>query len=817
MNNMAKARILVVDDTPLNLALLERILATENHDIDTLSNSLLVLAQVFSQPPDLILLDILMPHMDGYELCRRLKADPRSCDIPVIFISALQETKEKVQAFEIGGVDYISKPFQAQEVRARVNTHLHLRALQQSLSKANQELKRFLKQHQCILNSVGEGIFGLNSDLHITFINPRAMEQLGYGTAELQNQDFHQRLHPASSNSAHSFDNCPIIRALSSSGTQFVPQDRFYRQDGSSFPVEYTVSSPSDKYENNLVIVVFRDISERLALKRRLEEAATVFDVSSEGILLSDAKGIIQQVNPAFSDITGYSAKEVIGKTPRILKSGHHKQDFYTAIWKQLTKTGYWEGEIWNRRKDGSIYPEWEMITAIYDNQHKTIGYVSQFSNIARRKLTEKEIRYRGNYDALTGLANRSLLMERLEQALKEHKLNNRQLSVLFLNIDKFKHVNDVIGHAAGDSLLKQVAKRIKSSLREADTAARLSGDEFVVMLTDQSKQVESERIALQILKNFTHPYHLDNDKVHIGISIGISIFPNDGDTTEVLFRNANFAMARSKASGGQQVQFFTEAMEQEFLENSRIEAALKQAIELKQLHIYYQPIIDLNTNKIVGVESLIRWQHPQFGWISPSKFIPIAEESGLINTIGSWVMSSVCTQLGHWHKQGRSLYASVNISAHQVPDNITISWLKQLIKTAKLPAHNLVLEVTESVFVKDVESLANWLKDVRKLGIKVYLDDFGTGYSSLSYLKRFPVDAVKIDREFIREMNQVSSDQALVRAIIAMSEGLGLQVIAEGIETEAQAKILREFNCPFGQGFLFSKPLPLLELEALL
>ncbi len=817
MSNMAKASILVVDDTPLNLELLKNILVPQNYVVRTLSNSLAVLDEVLNEPPDLILLDILMPNMDGYEVCRRLKSHPQSVHIPVIFISALREMEEKVEAFDSGGVDYIGKPFQAQEVRARVNTHLHLRALQKSLSATNQQLEHFLKQHQHILNSVGEGIFGLDQNLQITFINPKALTQLGYDIGSLIGHNFHDLIHhPDEEQATTHAEICPIMQIANTGGTQFVAQDSFYHQQGHPFPVEYTVSCSKGAREKGLVIVVFRDISEQLQLKRRIEEAATVFEVSSEGILLSDANGIIQQVNPAFTEITGYLPKDVIGKTPSILKSGHHKEEFYREIWQALSRTGYWEGEIWNRRKDGSIHPEWEMITAISDNQGKAIGYVSQFSNITRRKLTEKEIRYRGNYDALTGLANRSLLMERLEQAIKVHQLKKQQLSLLFLDVDKFKQINDGISHAAGDLLLKQVAERIQKTLGTADTAARLSSDEFVIMLPSQTKQTTCEQVALKLLKQLSKPFELEGSQISIGISIGIAIFPNDGDQVESLLRSANLAMERSKANGGQQVQFFTESMEQEFVENSRLETALRQAMELEQLQVYYQPIIDLKTNEIVGVESLIRWFHPDMGMIPPSKFIPIAEESGLINAIGAWVIATVCQQLAKWHAQGFKLYASVNVSAQQVPHSINLDWLGEQLQQGNFPPESLVLEVTESVFVKDMDLLAAWLRDVRQLGIRVYLDDFGTGYSSLSYLKRFPVDAVKIDQVFVREVNQMSSDQALVRAIIAMSEGLGLQVVAEGIETEAQAQILRDFNCPYGQGYLFSKPLSLLDLESL-
>ena len=701
MNERAQANILVVDDTPANLALLENILSEEAYNVRVLSDAALAVRSALNNPPDLILLDIRMPGLDGYQVCAQLKADPRTNQIPVIFISALHETADKIKAFEAGGVDYIPKPFQDKEVLARVGAHLHLKLLQQSLRTSNAQLRTLLE--------------------------------------------------------------------------------------------------------------------EQIRSRQRLEEAAVVFEVSTEGIMLTDAQGKIRRVNPAFTEITGYRDEEVIGQVPQVLKSGRHAPEFYAEMWRKLGSEGYWEGEIWNRHKDGSIYPKWEMITTIRDAEGAIAGYVAQFSDIARRKLTETEIRNRCNYDALTGMASRALLMERIEQAIKEHRRKRRKLSLLIIDLDRFKQINDTLGHNIGDLLLQQAGQRIQREIREIDTAARLGADEFVVMLTELEDQTPSERVACRLLEALDEPLEVEGCEIRIGASIGIALFPDDGDNIEALFRNADLAMYRAKDKGRHQVQFFTDAMGREFLERSRLEAELRLALEREELTVYYQPIMDLRGGTLSGVESLVRWRHPTRGLMTPDKFIPIAEETGLIKPIGTWVMETVCRQLGRWHAQGLPLYASVNVSAHQIPQEVPPEWLLQLLAAEHLPADRLVLEITESVFIKDIEAVAAWLRQIREFGFRVYLDDFGTGYSSLSYLKRFPVDAVKIDQIFVREMARHASDQALVRAIVAMSEGLSLQVVAEGIETEEQIAILREFNCPYGQGFLFSQPVSEAEFDTIL
>ncbi|NEX19769.1 EAL domain-containing protein [Thiorhodococcus mannitoliphagus] len=679
--------ILLVDDIPENLRVLKSIFSAERYEVRPLSCGELAVRAALSEVPDLILLDIMMPGMNGYEVCERLKSDPLTRDVPVIFISALHDAEDKVRAFAAGGVDYVSKPFQVDEVLARVETHLRLHALQQALRSQNQQL----------------------------------------------------------------------------------------------------------------------------------QEAATLFEVSSEGILLTDADGVIRRVNRAFTDITGYAAEEVIGQTPRLFKSGHHSPEFYETLWRELLSKGVWEGEIWNRYKNRSIVPQWETITAIRDDDGKVTGYVSQWSNIARRQLTEREIRDRGNYDALTGLANRSLLLERLDMALKKHRHNGRRLSLLCISLDRFKAVNETMGYTRGDRLLQQVAARLTAEVRDIDTAARIGGDEFVLMIVDQADYEETERLAYRLLETLSQPFPLEGAYAEIGVSIGIGLFPDDGDGVEVVLRNAMIAMSRVKEHGGRQVRFFTEAMGRELFERHRLEVDLKQALERGELELYYQPIVDLSSGQPQGVECLLRWQHPELGAISPVTFIPIAESSGLIQAIGTWVIETACRQLVDWQRRGWTLYASVNVSTRQIPDGVPPDWLRQLVSRLGLEPGSLVLEITESLFASEIQSVAAWLKTVRALGFKVYLDDFGTGYSSLSYLKNFPVDAVKIDSAFVRDMVEQERDRALIRAIVAMCHELNLQVVAEGIEDEVQRQLLSDLECAYGQGYLFSRPLPAAQIEAFL
>ncbi len=545
------------------------------------------------------------------------------------------------------------------------------------------------------------------------------------------------------------------------------------------------------------------------AAEEKLRETATVFEVSSDAILITDTQGVIRRVNPAFTEMTGYTAAEAVNSTPRLLKSGRHGADFFESFWASLQQNGHWEGEVFNRNKDGSVYPRWEIVSALKEDDGKVAGYLAQYSDVARRKLTEDEIRYRANYDVLTGLPNRNLLVERLERAILEAERAVGQVAVLFVDLDNFKLVNDTQGHLAGDSLLQEAAAILRSCVRAMDTVARQGGDEFVVVLPGIDTRAHAADVAGKIVDRFREGLHLDGQPTHVTASVGVAVYPDDGGDVFTLFRNADLAMYRAKERGRNGLQFYEPVMTYMAVYRRAFEMDLRQALARNELFMHYQPILDMRTNDLVGVEALMRWRHPQRGLVAPDQFIPMAEETGLITEMGAWALSTVCEQLAAWRAQGLNLHAAVNLSGRQIPGGVGPDYLAALVARHGLKASDLLLEITEGVLLENVEKAQAWVDAVRALGFRVALDDFGTGYSSLTYLKRLNLDVVKIDKSFVRDMDANSSDHALVQTIVSLAHQLGLQVVAEGVENRRQFDLLKFMGCASAQGFLISRPLP--------
>jgi diguanylate cyclase (GGDEF)-like protein/PAS domain S-box-containing protein len=568
------------------------------------------------------------------------------------------------------------------------------------------------------------------------------------------------------------------------------------------------------------LVFILHKAGRALALKEQAEakirETATVFEVSSDAIFITDAGAIIRRVNPAFSEITGYAPDEVVGKTPRVLKSGRHDAGFYESFWASLKQAGHWEGEIFNRRKDGTIYPQWETVTALKGPGNEIVGYMSQFSDVARRKLTEEEIRYRANYDALTGLPNRGLLVERLERAILEAERDGKGVAVMFVDLDHFKQINDTQGHLAGDKLLQEAAAFLKSCVRAMDTVARQGGDEFVVVLPGIDTGDHAVEVAGKIVERFRAGIQLQGRNAHVTASVGVAIYPEDGKDVYTLFRNADMAMYRTKEQGRDNVQFYEPAMTEMALYRHRLESDLRQALARGELAMHYQPIVDLAEGRLAGVEALMRWQHPERGAVPPDRFIPLAEDIGLISELGDWALETVSEQLARWRADGLDLYAAVNLSGRQIPDAVTPDHLSALIERHGLVAADLLLEITEGVLLKDAEKAQAWVAAVRGRGFRVALDDFGTGYSSLSYLKRLDLDVVKIDKSFVSDMEVDASDRALVKTIVTLGHLLGLKIVAEGIENAAQLEQLKAMGCEYAQGYLLSRPVPAEAIPAL-
>lgn len=550
-----------------------------------------------------------------------------------------------------------------------------------------------------------------------------------------------------------------------------------------------------------------------------LRLAAAVFDHASEGIIITASDGRILRVNPAFTTVTGYCPEEVIGRNPRMFSSGRHDADFYRTLWRTVQTSGQWQGDIWNRRKNGEVYPEWLSICSIRASSGELDYFVATFSDITERKRAEDKIIHQAYHDALTNLPNRVLFRDRLEQSLAfARRMRHQKVALLFIDLDRFKLINDSLGHAAGDQLLQLVAQRLREIGRQTDTLARLGGDEFTILLPDVGHVEEARVVADKVLAVMKQPFVVGGRDIFVSASIGISMYPDDSADVDVLMKHADTAMSSVKKQGRNGFHIYTDALDQRSLRRLELENQLHTALERQQLVLHYQPQFDLLEGRIRGVEALIRWQHPELGMISPAEFIPLAEESGLIVPIGAWVLETACRQAHAWREAGfPDLVMSVNLSVRQFFREDIVRLVMQAIDEYCLAAHVLELEITESVAMEDVAYTIRTLKSLAAAGLQLAIDDFGTGYSSLSQLKKMPVKILKIDRSFVQDISIDPDDAEIVNAVITMAHRLGLKVIAEGVESEAQLAHLREQQCDFAQGFLLSRPLPAAELEQLL
>ena len=549
----------------------------------------------------------------------------------------------------------------------------------------------------------------------------------------------------------------------------------------------------------------------------KLEQAATVFEHSMEGILVTDADNKIISVNRSFVEITGYRPEEVIGHNPRVLSSGRQDNEFYDQIWESIAATGSWQGEVWNRRKNGEVYPESLTIIRVENAEGVVINYLAIFSDISERKLAEERIQQLAHYDVLTGLPNRILFSDRLEQAMIFAQRNHAKVSLLFLDIDRFKQINDTLGHGVGDQLLQKVAERLLDCVREHDTVSRQGGDEFVVVLPE-TDVAGAELVAEKILQAIIQSYSMEGHDLRITASIGIAVYPDHAQDSETLIKYADVAMYQAKEGGRNRYLRFDPGMNASAYERLKLETALRVALERNEMRVFYQAQVDLVSGHVIGCEALIRWQHPEMGMILPEKFIPLAEETGLIVSIGHWVLEESIKQCRAWRDAGfQALSVSVNLSTLQFRQRNLSSQINDLLQKYELPASMLDLEITEGILMQGVERILLTLHELSAMGVTISIDDFGTGYSSLSYLKRFPIQKLKIDQSFVHDMTTDSSDATMVRTIILMAHSLKMHVTAEGVETEEQVDFLRQCGCERAQGYYFSRPIPADEFEKLL
>jgi diguanylate cyclase (GGDEF)-like protein/PAS domain S-box-containing protein len=652
-----------------------------------------------------------------------------------------------------------------------------------------------------------------HDDLILDFIGDNIQKLTGYATKDWYTPQFWL-------NHVHPDDRDTVLQAqrgLIENGS-LSHQYRFLHADGSIIWIDDQLMLIRDSSGKPAEAVgAWLDITDDKIAEELLRVNAQVFEFSREGIITTDADNKILTINKAFTEITGYTAEEVVGKNPRILASGTTNKAFYKNMWQHINDKGYWQGEVLNRRKDGEFFSERLSISTVRDQDGKITQHIGIISDLSEHKLAEQRIEFLSNFDPLTQLPNRNLLNDRAKLALAAAKRSKTSMALIYIDLDRFKIVNESLGPSVGDALLKELAKRLLNSLRPEDTLSRQGGDEFIILLPDTDAE-GAAHVAKKLLDIVSKPFTLAAQRITLTSSIGIAEFPQDGDSFEQLAQSADAALYRAKQAGRNNFQFFTQQMHEQAYKVLQIENELRQALEQNEFELYYQPQVDAISSKIIGAEALIRWQHPKKGLVTPSSFIPIAEESTLINEIGNWVLNTALQQLAQWQAAGIAIVpVAVNLSIVQFRQDSLYESICNALRETKLDPAMLELEMTESIAMENYERTIRVLDQLSALGVKLSIDDFGTGYSSLNYLKRFKIDKLKIDQSFIRDMERHHEDAAIIIAIIGMAKGLNFKTIAEGVETEQQLEFLRNNHCDQIQGYLFSKPVPAKDFELLL
>ena len=600
-----------------------------------------------------------------------------------------------------------------------------------------------------------------------------------------------------------------IDRTVLEGGSPLRRTEMVSRHDGGS-DIFDTMKAPVQGPDGQAIGImgVARRITTEYQTSDRLQLAAQVFEHAAEGIVITSPQGIIEMVNPAFTRITGYTADEVVGQTPNLLHSGRHGHDFYETMWSSINNVDLWQGEVWNRRKNGEVYPEWLNISTVRDDAGNVAHYLGIFSDISDVKHSEQKLEHMAHHDALTGLPNRILLNDRIDTALRRAKRAEGMVAVVFLDLDRFKDINDSFGHATGDEVLKHVARRLVETVRTEDTVARLGGDEFVILMEEVGSPAEADQAAERILACLHPPMTVDHHEFFVGASLGISMYPRDGSDVDALIRNADTAMYQAKRLGRNSIQRYAEQQTESARQRMRMETSLRRAVEDSAFEVWLQPQVELGSGKLTGFEALCRWPTGDGKYVPPSDFIPLAETTGLIVSIGEFVLRQTCRTITTWRASGLTPPTiAVNVSGRQLRRLDFLSSLCTILEEEGCRPEWLELEVTESDILKDAEPAIATLHGIREMGIGLSLDDFGTGFSSLSYLKRLPIQMLKIDRSFVDGLPGDANDRAIVTAVLAMGRSLGLRVLAEGVETAAQVSALRLMGCTLAQGYRFGRP----------
>ena len=791
MNNM-NTRILIVDDDRQMRLLAGEVLAQGGFSVAEASNGEEALQQVASVGCDLILLDVVMPKLDGFATCARVRQMPKGARLPIVMMTGCDDAASIQRAFDAGATDFITKPVLWPILTQRVRYILRANAALQELAWRS-EFQRVL------IDAIPMPILVENADGYPLFRNQAFTRLLNGSTLD-------ERLVIAPGNTV----------AFGQTGQLVYPAKlRMDPDEALSVILYQAFFTPPDTDEAHIISVIL-DVTERQraeqALRRSQAQLQAIVQSTADGILAVDQHGHVLLANDRFLEMWRIPSSMAGADDADLLQFVLNQLADPVAFLDTVQQLYGSEDQSFDTLpfKDGRLFERFSQ-PLLQDGQIQ--GRVWSFRDVTVRQQAEQEIFFRANYDLLTGLPNRSQLHERLDQAIKQARRQGMQVGLLFIDLDRFKRVNDTLGHQMGDLLLCQVAERLKACIRETDTVARYSGDEFVLLLPNMACSRDACIVAEKIISQMVDSFNLNGHTIRISASIGIAFYPDNGPDVTHLLRHADLAMYKAKTVGCNNYQRYESAMTDQLMKQLSLEADLRLAVEREELTMCYQPILDIASGQLAGAEALVRWRHPQRGLVSPDEFIPMAEETGLILEIGNWVLEQVCQTIKRWRQIGFQMPVSVNLSSVQILRGLTVEAVRALLQRHDLRPEALAFEITETVLLTDSLQTQHWLEEVREMGIRVDIDDFGTGYSSLSYLRRFPVDRIKIDRSFVSNMVSDLSDRALVKAILAMASTLCLEVVAEGVEDADQLALLNHLGCEYAQGFHFSRPVSDIEL----
>ncbi len=800
--NSSKPLILVAEDDVIARTITTKVLKNLGYQVIAAENGQQAVDICYAEHPQIILMDGAMPEVDGFDACQKIKqaSNKSISNIPIIIITALESDEAIDKAFAAGAEDYIPKP---------VNWHILEHRLDILIKKlqAEKSLRQSEKRYGNIFENSLTEIFVFDAASYkFIKINHGACKNIGYTATELSELSF---LNITPKLTLVQFEK--LVKPLSSGTEEIIQFETTYqRKNGSTYAVEVHLQLTKFLLKPAFVAIIL-DISARKKAEEKLQLSAKVFSETNEGITITDAKGIIIDVNPAFCKITGYNRAEVIGQTSRILSSGKQSPEFYTKMWRAINKQGYWRGEVWNRTKNGSLYAELLSISPITDEYGDILHYVGIFSDITHLKHQQKTLEQMAHYDVLTQLPNRILLADRFTLALAHSQRQNTLLAVCFLDLDHFKPINDTYGHETGDQLLIDVAERIKANIRTEDTVSRQGGDEFILLLGSLDSLAQCEKLLQRIIASLAQPYIIDEHVISISASVGITLYPMDNADADTLMRHADQAMYQAKLAGRNRFYLFNTEQDQQSIKKNIQLKEIQQALSNNEFCLYFQPKVNMQTGKVFGAEALIRWKHPEKGLLLPVKFLPIIAETELEIHLGTWVINEALQQLTYWQEQGILLEVSVNISAYHLQYPTFITDLETALALyPTIQSDCFQLEILESSALGDLKLINRIIKTcTQTLGVNIALDDFGTGYSSLTHIRNLQAQTIKIDQTFVRGMLVDPNDYVIIDAIIGLADSFNRKVIAEGVESTEQGLMLLMIGCTEAQGYGIAQGMP--------